>query len=88
MFNGITFAAAATGCTQPSLASLALSFLPWIFLVLLAGLLMGAVVGWISRRAGDNPWEALRHGLTAVMTYTSLLLAVLFCLVNLVSQCR
>ncbi|MEU8489375.1 hypothetical protein [Streptomyces sp. NPDC048641] len=88
MLNGITFAAAATGCTQPSLTSLAVTFVPWIITVLLAGAVMGTVVAWISRRAGDNAWESLRHAMTSATAFTGLLLTVLIFLINLVSQCR
>ncbi|MEU6339193.1 hypothetical protein ABZ839_33195 [Streptomyces cellulosae] len=87
MFHAIT-AAAATACTRPGFADLTLDFLPWALIILLAGMFMGAVVGWISRRAGDNRWESLRHGLTAWVTCTGPLLAVLLCLLTLASQCR
>ncbi|MFH7599281.1 hypothetical protein WDV06_29910 [Streptomyces racemochromogenes] len=86
--NTIHPAVAATACTAPSLASLALSFLPWALLVILAGVIMGGVIGWISHRAGDTPWEALRQGLMASVSWVGPLLAVLLFVINLVSQCR
>ncbi|MET8276248.1 hypothetical protein [Streptomyces sp. NPDC005096] len=65
-----------------------LSFLPWVVIVALAGLITGGGVVWISRRAGDNRWEALRHGLFASLASVGPLLAVLAVVANLVSQCR
>ncbi|MFE5879596.1 hypothetical protein [Streptomyces hydrogenans] len=85
--NGFHLAAAAN-CTTPSLGGLALSFLPWVLLVLVSGAIAGAAVGWISRRAGDGRWEALRHGVMASVAWVGPPLAVLLSLVNLLSQCR
>ncbi|MET9779346.1 hypothetical protein ABZ023_34755 [Streptomyces sp. NPDC006367] len=85
--NGFHLAAAA-GCTAPSLGSLALGFLPWLLLVFLGGAIAGAAVGWISRRAGDSRWEALRHGVMASVAWVGPPLAILLSLVSLFSQCR
>ncbi|MFQ6197048.1 hypothetical protein [Streptomyces sp. NPDC000405] len=87
MRNGTDLAADA-GCTSPSLAVLTATVLPWLAVILMTGLLAGAVVGWISRRGGDNPWLALRHGLLTVVASVGPLLAVLTLVVNLAGQCR
>jgi hypothetical protein len=72
----------------PSLWSLAWSVLPWVGIVALTGLITGGGVVWISRRAGDNRWEAVRHGLLASLASVGPLLTALAVVVNLVSQCR
>ncbi|MFB7257581.1 hypothetical protein [Streptomyces nojiriensis] len=87
MPNGLDQAAEA-GCVSPSLWMLVAAALPWLAVILMAGVMTGVLVGWISRRGGDNTWLALRHGLLAVPAAVGPLLAVLVLVVTLVGQCR
>ncbi|MFF8971046.1 hypothetical protein [Streptomyces sp. NPDC014995] len=80
--------AVAAGCVAPSLWSLTASLLPWAGILALTALFIGGGVAWISRRAGDNRWEALRHGLLAAFVSGGPLLTVLAVVVNLMSRCR
>ncbi|MFJ3981273.1 hypothetical protein [Streptomyces fungicidicus] len=71
-----------------SAADRVLGVLPWIVLVLLLGLVTGLIVAWISRKAGDNAWEAARHGFTAAVLPTGPLLAVVTLVSTLTLMCR
>ncbi|MFJ8105744.1 hypothetical protein [Streptomyces sp. NPDC096132] len=75
-------------CEALSLGNLAASMLPWVGCVTLTTVLFGGGIVWISRRAGDNGWEALRHGLLASFVSLGPLLTVLAIVVSLVSRCR
>ncbi|MFF7647868.1 hypothetical protein [Streptomyces canus] len=84
---GFTTAAPTLTCHTPNRADLLLNVLPWIGIVMLIGLFTGILVGWISRKAGDNTWEAARHGLTAAIAPVGPLLTVTTLAITLLNTC-
>ncbi|MEU8194195.1 hypothetical protein AB0C10_10475 [Microbispora amethystogenes] len=62
---------------QPGTAAGFGETLPWIGLILAAGVLAGVGIIVLSRKAGDNRWEAIRFGIMGSMAVVGPLLSLM-----------
>ncbi|MGW4289501.1 hypothetical protein ACWEIK_21520 [Streptomyces sp. NPDC004673] len=78
---------AVPACVPLSPAERLFALLPYLCFIGVVGLLIGLLVGWLSRRAGDNAWESARHGMATGLTVAGPLLTVLTLLAVLPAAC-
>ncbi|MEU6843536.1 hypothetical protein ABZ930_16840 [Streptomyces sp. NPDC046716] len=76
-----------SACMRLSPGDRLLALVPYLWLIVVIGVLIGLVVGWLSRRAGDNSWESARQGMATGLTITGPLLSVLTLLAVLPPAC-
>ncbi|MEU5403906.1 hypothetical protein ABZ348_32015 [Streptomyces sp. NPDC005963] len=77
----------AAACAPLSPAERLLALFPYLWLIVVIGVLIGLLVGWLSRRAGGNDWESARHGTATGLTAAGPLLTVLTLLAVLPTPC-
>ncbi|MFD9007069.1 hypothetical protein ACFV0T_40120 [Streptomyces sp. NPDC059582] len=74
-------------CPRPEPADRLMVLFPYLWLVVVVGLLVGLLTGWLSHRGGDNTWESARQGLATGLATTGPLLTVVGLLAILPPVC-
>ncbi|MYW70039.1 hypothetical protein GTY65_39195 [Streptomyces sp. SID8379] len=77
----------AAACLPLSPAGRLLALFPYLWFIVVIGLLIGLLVSWLSRRAGDNAWESARHGMVTGLAVAGPLLTVLTLIAVLPTAC-
>ncbi|MDX2823627.1 hypothetical protein PV416_21595 [Streptomyces ipomoeae] len=77
----------APACAPLPPADRLLALLPYLWSILVIGLLIGLLGGWLSHRGGDNAWESARQGMALGLTVMGPLLTVLTLLAVLPPAC-